>query len=185
MVEGGGLENRCPVMSGTVGSNPTPSANMIRHFLPRRDGRVGLRRSPAKRVCGLKLHHGFESHSLRHLNNLAAPKGGFFVAWISNRTTHRTTYCEVACNLLKLLVRPASSKTSAACTKSRPMPIKYRSVVVSVAGVSNLTKPPMATRPVGFSKAAPYSTMKATRWWPCWNVRGWMTKRPGRSGTGT
>ena len=26
MVEGGGLENRCPVLSGTVGSNPTPSA---------------------------------------------------------------------------------------------------------------------------------------------------------------
>ncbi len=26
MVEGGGLENRCPVMSGTGGSNPSPSA---------------------------------------------------------------------------------------------------------------------------------------------------------------
>ena len=25
-VEGGGLENRCPVMSGTGGSNPSPSA---------------------------------------------------------------------------------------------------------------------------------------------------------------
>ena len=26
-VEGGGLENRCPVMSGTGGSNPSPSAS--------------------------------------------------------------------------------------------------------------------------------------------------------------
>ena len=26
MADGGGLENRCPVLNGTVGSNPTPSA---------------------------------------------------------------------------------------------------------------------------------------------------------------
>ena len=26
VADGGGLENRCPVLNGTVGSNPTPSA---------------------------------------------------------------------------------------------------------------------------------------------------------------
>jgi hypothetical protein len=30
VVEGGGLENRCPVLSGTVGSNPTPSATKFK-----------------------------------------------------------------------------------------------------------------------------------------------------------
>jgi hypothetical protein len=45
------------VPTGTVGSNPTPSArkkNLCKawHKNPRRDGRDGLRRSPAKRVWG-------------------------------------------------------------------------------------------------------------------------------------
>ena len=34
MAEGGGLENRCPVMNGTVGSNPTPSAISFLFFQP-------------------------------------------------------------------------------------------------------------------------------------------------------
>ena len=32
MVEGGGLENRCPVMSGTGGSNPSPSASISKQL---------------------------------------------------------------------------------------------------------------------------------------------------------
>ena len=39
MAEGGGLENRCPVMNGTVGSNPTPSAIIFNSpFFPNGSG---------------------------------------------------------------------------------------------------------------------------------------------------
>ena len=40
MVEGGGLENRCSVMSGTVGSNPTPSAMSKAAQVKKRQGKV-------------------------------------------------------------------------------------------------------------------------------------------------
>ena len=48
-----------------VGSNPTPSAAEEFGFIFRRDGRVGRRRSPAKRVLRDKRSRGFESLSLR------------------------------------------------------------------------------------------------------------------------
>ena len=33
VADGGGLENRCPVLNGTVGSNPTPSAIFFLYYL--------------------------------------------------------------------------------------------------------------------------------------------------------
>jgi hypothetical protein len=41
VAEGGGLENRCPVMNGTVGSNPTPSAIILNSpFFPNGSGEL-------------------------------------------------------------------------------------------------------------------------------------------------
>ena len=71
VADGGGLENRCPVLNGTVGSNPTPSAIFFLYTMWR-DGRVGRRRSPAKRVYTQKAYRGFESLSLRHYFRITA-----------------------------------------------------------------------------------------------------------------